>query len=118
MLTSLTGKMNICPEKYSFSPVKRVFLHGQPVFSVYLGCMYLCTSLFMSKIRIFVCIFSFASTNGWKYAILRMRKVQSVKNEQRQFRGADIPAIRNIILPWITMELLTEIGIVKIEDCK
>ena len=72
----------------------------------------------MKKIRIFVRIFSLTSANGWKYAILRMQKVQSVKNEHRQFRGADIPAIRNIILPWITMELLTEIGIVKIEDCK
>ena len=85
MLTSLMEKMDISPANAPFLPWKERFWMGNPLFSVYLDYTYFCISLFMRKIRIFVRKFPLASANGWKYAILGFRKVQSVKKRVQAY---------------------------------
>ena len=81
MLTSLPGKINISPESAIFLPEKECFDMNIRLFSGYLSCTYSCIPVVMRKIRVFVHVFSLAPVNGWKYAILGMREMQSVKTE-------------------------------------
>ena len=57
------------------------------LFSVYWSCTYFCILLSMSKIWIFAHIFLLAPVNGWKYAILGMQKMQSVKKRTQAMPG-------------------------------
>ena len=80
MLTSLPVKMYIPPESALFLPGKEYFSKVGRLFSVYLSRTYFCIPLSMKKILIFVRVFPPAPANGWKYAILRTREMQSVRD--------------------------------------
>ena len=87
MLTSLMKKMNIFPGDTLFLLQKERFYMDNRLFSVYWSCTYFCILLSMSKIWIFAHIFLLAPVNGWKYAILGMRKMQSVKKRTQAMPG-------------------------------
>lgn len=79
MLTSHTGKVSLSPESAPFLSRKERFCRDSLLFSIYLSGADFCIPLFVKKIQIFVRVFPLAPAIGWKYAILGMGEIQTVK---------------------------------------